>query len=205
MPLLGDLHRRSILTRATHANSSGMFAAVPKGGAPTRTDPAAATVMPLGLFRQRLLKTPHQFVDIEMFEGRAHLVGEFFEGLRIREPVEQFRRKVDDPFDSLEIMGEDLVECVEVTLALDETRPCDVVETLDSRVVQSVFEAREQHSPLLQSDLEARIAQRVEEVEEDHLTTTRTNGVRRQAPRSSKASCRLDLEMPGSPACPAHS
>jgi hypothetical protein len=43
-----------------------------------------------------------------------------------------------------------------------------MVEAFDSRVVEIVFEAGQEHPPLLQSDLEASFPEGVEKIEEDH-------------------------------------
>jgi hypothetical protein len=166
LALFPDLDRRAVLAPRRRCGFLPGGAAVPEGRGAAGADPLVATRVTLLLLGQALLEGLHQLVPAELFELRAFGVGQMF-----------FRR-LPQPFfgnqhvhsrqglDALEVLAESAVILVEIALVLDQDRPREDVEVVDTMFDDMLLQCLEQGKELLDRDWQPARLEVEEEVDQ---------------------------------------
>ena len=145
-----------------------MLASIPKRRVATSPYPAPSPVVALILLFESLEVAPHQLIGIQLLDHLALLVGQAIEILWIAEPLVQFVVCAQLALDTVKHPGEDAIECVVISLALDQRGLSNVVESQEIGIVKPLLQARHEHLPFLHSDRNTFVTQTVKEIQK-HL------------------------------------
>ena len=144
--LFPDLHRLLVAALPADANAGGIVSGMSEGRGAARADPFIAALMPLGLLLEALLQRLHELVEGHFLERGHFLFGELalHHGFQ---PVRRdflFAEELGQRFHTLEDMGKDHVELVEILLVLHQRGAADRVEMPDLRFDHALVERFEQ-------------------------------------------------------------
>ena len=161
-PRAGDLNRGAAATAAADANAGGMLAAVAEGRRAAGADPAVAAVVALLLLFEQLAKSRGQLVEVEGSQLRPIFVADFRQD-RVLEPFEQLVADVEARLDAGEERGERPIVGVVVRFALDQQAAGQMVKRVEIGSRVPFTERLHQRQPFGAGDLQAEVAQVVEE------------------------------------------
>ena len=171
LALVPDLDRFLVLAFPADTHAFGVVAGIAIGGGAAGADPFIAALMALFLLGKALLHGLHQLVPVADLFDRGHLfLAEIFFGDRLQ-PVQRdiLLLGAIAGLQSLEDLGEDLIEPVQLALVLHQRGAGEKVELLRPPIDHIPVQRLQQHEMLLQRYPDPGAAQFVHERIEHRL------------------------------------